>query len=492
MIIGPGGFASPISLAISGDTYNTLSLTSTSVTSPGQVVSLGYSGGTNIGSTITASTTGASNASATFAGTGASMTYFGFSDSTDGFAYPDTYAVQPLPGTSPTVAVLMGQSVCCSGLNNGLIAIANPSGVQKVYAGDVTDPFNTPAPGSLTYTNVKVVHGMSEQLQTWTGNEVTKEIAVSSSGNVYYAGAISTYGDTTNCSGTLETTGTIGLLNPTSGALVQPEKIVKGNPAYMQLDPAGNLWFIERTGQCNASDFFASGWALGELSASGTLTESDFGSVGLSGVVPDSMQLSNDGVSMYIGDDNSGNLLQLTLNSSVVQAATLTSAAYPFAIVVAPSPNNTVAWAGDEEPGEYYSYGWLNGGSITGTVNEAQFPTAGFNSYGGTYADNSFWFGSDEWGNGLARISGWSNGKPLTTQYPMMFGDDNPYVTGIAAANGYIWAGDSDEGYIIAMQYGAQPSGGTITLATHRLGAARTVRNANPGPHHRQAQHTKR
>jgi hypothetical protein len=492
LIIGPGGFATPISLAVMGDTYNTLALSTTSVTSPGQVVSLAYTGATNVGSQITASMTGLSSASATFAGSGASMTYFGFSDSADGFSEPYTFAVQPLPGTSPTVAVLMQDQVCCWSYT-GMIGVANPSGVQKVYSGDVTDPFNMPAPGSLTYTNVSVVHGMSKQLQTWTGEEVSKEIAVTSAGNVYYAGVISTSSDSTNCPGQSETTGTIGLLNPASGALVQSEKLLKGNPMYMQVDPAGNLWFLERSGTCNGSNLLPSGWALGELSASGTLTESDSGSIGLSSIWPDSMQLSNDGTSMYVGDDNSGNLVAVTLNSpAIAGTATLTNSSYPYAIAVAPSPDNTVAWAGDFEPGEFYSYGWLNGGTITGTLNEAQFPTAEFYSAGMTYANNNFWVGSEEYGNGIARISGWASGKPLVTQYPMNFGDDNPDVTGIAAGNGYIWAGDDDYGYIIAMQYGVQPTNGTVTLATHRIGLARTQRNAHPGPSHPRTQHTKR
>ncbi len=493
LIIGPGGFASPIALAISGDTYNTLALSTASVTSPGQVVSLAYTGATNVGSQITASLSGLSSASATFAGSGASMTYFGFSDSTDNFAEPYTYAVAPLPGTSPTVAVLMQDQQCCWSYT-GLIGVANPSGVQRVYSGDTTDPFNIPASGSLTYTNVNVVHGMSKQLQTWTGEEVSKEIAVTSAGNIYYAGAVSTSSDSTNCPGQSETTGTIGLLNPAgSGSLVQPEKPLKGNPMYMQIDPAGNLWFLERSGSCNGSNILPSGWGLGELSANGTLTETDSGSIGLSSIWPDSMQLSNDGTSMYVGDDNSGNLIQVTLNSpAVVGTATLTNSLYPYAIAVAPSPDNTVAWAGDFEPGEFYSYGWLNGGTITGTLNEAQFPTAGFSSYAMTYGSNNFWVASDEYGNGIARISGWAGGKPLVTQYPMNFGDYNPDVTGIAASNGYIWVGDDDYGYIVAMQYGVQPSNGTVTLATHRIGAARTQRNASAGPRNPRAQHAKR
>lgn len=492
LIIGPGGFATPISLAVAGDTYNTLALSTTSVTSPGQVVSLAYTGATNVGSQITASMTGLSSASATFAGSGASMTYFGFTDSTDNLSYVYGYSIQPLPGTSPTAAVLMQGQQCCT-TYVGMIGVANPSGVQKVYSGDVTDPFNIPPPGSLTYTNVTVVHGMSKQLQTWTGDEDSKEIAVTSAGNVYYAGAISTSSDSTNCPGQSETTGTIGLLNPTSGALVQPEKLLKGNPMYMQIDPAGNLWFLESSGNCNGSSILPSGWGVGELSASGTLTEADSGSIGLSAIWPDSMQLSNDGTSMYVGDDNSGNLVQVTLNSSaVVGTATLTNSSYPTAIAVAPSPDNTVAWAGGFESGNFYSYGWLDGGTITGTVNQAQFPTADFQSAGITYGDSSFWSGSDEWGEGIARMSGWASGKPLVTQYPMAFGNSSPELTGIAAGNGYIWAGDDEYGYIIAMQYGVQPTNGTVTLATHRIGAARTQRNANAGPRHPRTQHTTR
>jgi hypothetical protein len=492
LIIGPGGFATPISLAVTGDTYDTLALSTNTVTSPGQVVSLAYTGATNVGSQITASMTGVSSASATFAGSGASITYFGFTDNTDNLSYVYSYAIQPLPGTSPTVAVLMQGQQCCT-TYVGMIGVANPNGVQKVYSGDVTDPFNMPAPGSLTYANVTVIHGMSKQLQTWTGEEASKEIAATSAGNVYYAGAVSTSSDSTNCPAQSETTGTIGLLNPTSGALVQPEKLLKGNPMYLQIDPAGNLWFLESSGSCNGSNILPSGWGVGELSANGTLTETDSGSIGLSAIWPDSMQLSNDGTSMYVGDNNSGNLVQVMLNSSaIVGTATLTSSSYPSAIAVAPAPDNTVAWASDFQTGEFYGYGWLDGGTISGTVNQAQFPTADFYSAGMTYADGNFWTGGDAWSNGIARMSGWASGKPLVTQYPMVFGDDNPELTGVSASNGYIWAGDDEYGYIIAMQYGVQPTNGTVTLAMHRIGPARAQRNANPGPKHPRAQHTTR
>jgi hypothetical protein len=478
LIIGPGGFATPISLAISGDTYNTLALSAISVTSPGQVVSLAYNGGTNVGSTITASTTGVPNASATFGGTGASVTYFGFSDPADGFPYIYNYAIQPLPNTStPTAAVVM--QPCCS--SAGMIGIANPNGVQAVYAGDVADPFNTPAPGAVSYQNIKVIHGMSQDIVDTNGAEVSKHIAVNAAGDIFYAGAITTSGDSTNCpGGGTETTGTLGLLNPTSGTLVQSEKLLKGYPMYMQLDASGNLWFIESSGACNGSNFFTSGYALGELTAGGTLSQTDFASTGLAAVNPVSMQLSNDGSAMYIGDGNTGNLVKAALSGLTATTATLTISAYPYALAIA--PDNTVTWAGGYNPGEYYAYGLLPGSKsfTSANVSEWQFPPAYFDSYGVTYADSSFWFAGNEWASGFVRVSGWTNGTPAVTQYPLMFGSDSPALTGISASDGYIWAADDNYGYIVAMQYGLQPTTGTITMTTRRIGAAKTVRNPHP------------
>ena len=296
LIIGPGGFASAIALSIGGDMYNTLSLSTTSVTSPGQVVSLAYNGGTNIGSTITASTTGVTSASASFAGSGASLTTLSWQDLADNLSYAYTYAIQTIPNTNPaSAAVLMSSGTCCGGGPN-LVGIVTPSGVQTVFAGDTVDPLNTPAPGTVTFSGpITVVHGMSEELVTWEGDEVSKELAVTSAGKIYYAAYDSTT-SAANCPGASESMGVLGLLDPVAKTTV--ERVLRGYPMYMQLDGAGNLWFIEDTGVCSGVALLPSGFGIGELTASGALTETDFAATGLNGVSPYAMQLSNDGTKL--------------------------------------------------------------------------------------------------------------------------------------------------------------------------------------------------
>jgi hypothetical protein len=80
LIIGPGLFSTPISLAVTGDTYHTLSLSGSSVTSPGQVVTLDYNGGTNVGSTITPSGSGMTGTPVSFNATGAVLNLFQYLD----------------------------------------------------------------------------------------------------------------------------------------------------------------------------------------------------------------------------------------------------------------------------------------------------------------------------------------------------------------------------------------------------------------------------
>lgn len=99
IIVGPGGFSTPIGLALSGDTYSTLALSTASVASPGQVVTLAYNGGTNVGATITPSISGATGTAATFGGSGASLTLFPsfFDPNTNTYMYPENVAAS---GTS--------------------------------------------------------------------------------------------------------------------------------------------------------------------------------------------------------------------------------------------------------------------------------------------------------------------------------------------------------------------------------------------------------
>ncbi len=152
LIIGPGQFASPFTLSISGDTYNTLSLNyggppgspaQTSITSPGQVVKLNYTGGTNVGSTISAIGSGFVQPTPlpTFNATGAVLNLFQYYNSN---YYFEPLGVAALP--NGTAAVFLEEDD-----PEYAIGIASPTGMQYVVTGDTTDPYN-PGTGEVTFT----------------------------------------------------------------------------------------------------------------------------------------------------------------------------------------------------------------------------------------------------------------------------------------------------------------------------------------------------
>jgi hypothetical protein len=483
LIIGPGGYSTPITLAISGDTYNTLSLSSTSVTSPGQVVTLAYTGGSNIGSTITPSIGSAAGTAAKFNATGASLTDIQWQDPADNINYTYSYAIQPIPNTQ-NAAVMLELQQCCWSYNDG-IGIVSKSGMQKVYAGDTSDPYNVPAPGSVTYSGMTVVHGMSQSLITWEGEQVDKEIAVDSHGKIYY-GAYFQSSSAPSCSGQTMRSGTLGVLDPSTNTTV--ERVLKGYPMYMQFDPSGNLWFVEDSGTCNNVGLLASGYAVGELTASGALSETEFSSFGMGNEYPDSMTLNSAGTMMYIGDDSTGGLNQIPLPGlSTSVNATPTNSTYMYALAAAPAPDNTLAWFSDNEPGDNYYWGYLQGSKSFASANmvDALFPVQYYYSYGMTYGDGSFWAAGDEYGTGIARFSNVNSGSPVTAYYAMPYPDsDGQDMTGISVGNGFVWGGDDEYGNIDILEYGA-PSTGTVTYAAkHHMGMAITRANPNPGPQH--------
>jgi len=502
LIIGPGGFASPITLAITGDTYKTLALSSTTVSSPGQLVTLGYDGGSNVGSTITPSASGVTSATAaTFGASGASLTLFEYFDTVNNiYGQPSAIAASS-NGTAAIMLELEGPSYCCS----DAIAIASPSGYQKVFAGDTTDPYNLPAAGSVTVPGATIVHGMAQNLES-EEFEAYGGVAVNpTSGLIYYATVFSTT-SAPNCSGQNEYSGTLGVLNPTAGTAT--EKILKGIPGSIHVDTTGNVWFLEYSGQCNGTNLLGSDeFAIGELSSSGTLTETPFSVAGLSAInYPGDMSISPDGSQMYIGADDSTGVYKIaTASMSAAVNAAVTNT--PDIMTIASAPDGTTAWFSDDEPAENYFYGYIPGSKAFSTTNvsETPFPINTFYSYDMAYADGSFWMAGAENGTGIGRLSGLASGTPVSGYYAMPNPSANAgccgsnyagqQLEGISAAGGYVWAADDNYANIDILQYGA-PNNGTVTYTSTRRIGTQTVapfafkamqkhRAVNPHPHGR-------
>lgn len=483
LIIGPGGFASPITLAITGDTYKTLALSSSSVTSPGQVVTLAYNGGTNVGSTITPSATGVTAATgATFAGSGATDTLFQYSPNfgaapnTESGAQPSDVAAGP----NGTAAVLYEYyqylySPCCSYLydSDAIVTMTATAGAQTAFTGDTSDYYNPPAAGSVTVPGMTVVHGMSTSLET-DEFDAQDDIAVGATGLIYYGGDFES-SSAPNCSGGTIETGTLGVLNPTAGTTT--EVPLEGYAGAIKVDSSGNVWFIEDSGSCSLTGNLipSGGYAIGELKAgSSTPVETPFNSVGLSGIgYPADMSITPDGSQMFIADGDNSTVTKIaTATFAPTTPVALTNSLYPESI--ATGPDGTTLWWGDEDTGEdLYYYGYVPGSKTFSTSNlsEPTFPINYFESYAVTYADGSFWAGQDEEPGGLGRVNT-SGASPLTSYFPTPTIDEyyGQELESISGGGGYVWAVDSEYYNIDAFQYGVSGSG-TIAYKAHRFGA---------------------
>jgi hypothetical protein len=482
IIVGPGGFTTPVSLAITGDTYKTLSLSSTSIASPGQAVTLSYNGGTNVGSTITPSLGSTAGAPATFAGTGAAITELGATISVpsgyNSWMYPSSVAA--LGNGKVGVLYRAYKQVCCWTTTYAYpIAVGSASGLQKYYVGDTTDPFN---PSNATsdfaaQSGVTVVKGMSINLLPWTNAEQEHTIAGDANGNLYYSATFSSTAANDNCGGGggALNSGVLGVLNTATGTA--KEYVLQGVPQIIQTDSNGNVWFVEKSGTCNGSALLSSGWAIGELKAgSSSPVETDFANIGgmISNPYPYAMNVTPDGSAMFIGDGNNQVMVKVDTKAMTAASIALTNSAYPYG--VAASNDGTAYWLTDNSNGSNYYYGYISGSQSFATANlqEALFPAPYFYGYDAVYADGSFWgAGYDDYG--LGRISGLAADKPQAAFYSLM----TPYYaepTTLSAGSGYIWANDDDEYAVLAIQYGQQSNSTETINVVHRIGTFSSVR----------------
>jgi hypothetical protein len=475
LIIGPGEFSTPIDLAISGDTYSTLSLSSSSVTSPGQAVTLSYNGGTNVGATITPSGSGITGAPVTFNATGGTLNLFQYYDSANEISL-ETYDLAALSnGTAAIVSYVEDEST--DFYPEGIV-IAAPTAVQKIYVGETTDFYNpvttaTPEPG------LNVIPGMSEYIDYHEFNDGgSYDNVAAANGFVYYSGQTDSPEDSPSCpDGTLET-GTIGKLNASAGTT--QEYVLSGYPGPIKVDGSGNAWFIETTGTCTQDDetslISGDGYAVGELTAAGTVIETPFANAELTGIeYPSDMAINAAGTQMYITDYDSATVTKIAIPALSAPAGTmaLTNSRWPYSIAAA--SDGTIAWSSDDDRDDLYYYGFLPASATFGTTSptEPTFPISDFYSYTVAYADGSFWMpGPSDEASGFGRISGIVNGSttPVNGYYPPpTTEDDEVELYGISAGGGYVWSADPCQGTIYVLQYGA-PSSGVITYTSRRIG----------------------
>ncbi len=486
LIIGPGLFSTPITLAISGDTYGTLALSTTQVTSPGQVATLTYNGGTNVGATIKPNFAGpGSTSGATFNATGAVLNFFQYDDVANGVTL-EPYAVAAMSNGTAAVATDVNEDGPSSG-----IAIASPTGVSKIFVGDTSDYYIPPESGE-TLPGVTVVHGMSTSLNV-ESLDAYDDVAASGT-TVYYSG--STSGSPCGEEETVYT-GTFGVLNSAAGTTT--EYPLQGYPGPMHVDNSGNVWFIEYSGQCGESSLISSEYAIGKFNGS-TVTETPFASIsGLPELdeVQD-MSMSPDGSTMYIVDNDYEGVYKVSTASMAVTASVDLSSALTYDVrTVATAPDGTTAWFADSEAGNDYPYGYVPGAQTFTNAHlvEAAFPVAGFKTSTMTYADGSFWAGSNNTSSpGVGRLSGLSTSSPVAGYFPPAADDDESIeILGIGGGNGYVWFVDSCQGTIYSLQYGV-PSSGTMTYIERRTGSIafrpRSMMHARPG--HHQQQRTRR
>jgi hypothetical protein len=346
-----------------------------------------------------------------------------------------------------------------------------------MFIGDVTDPYNKPTTPPTYNGNMTVIDGMAQHIAWWWG-EQDRELAAAPNGLVYYGGVYTSTSDP-NCSGGSSSLGSIGAFDPAAHTV--KEVLTKGVPSVIQVDPSGNVWFIEESGSCNATGtavpYFPSGYAIGELPAgSTTVTETDIAQTGFPTNLndwPAAMSLSADGSQMFIGDaqpSGGNNVILKVPTASLSGGTTIAPANLTWISTLATTPDGVTTWFSDTEPNYNYYYGYVPSSFAQADVVENGFPISGYIAYDSTYADGSVWLAGDQYGTGLGRISFCGCNTPTINYYQEPnAANEGQYMDGVSVAGGYVWTTDDDYAQINIMQYGAaSPSLTTTQKATLR------------------------
>jgi hypothetical protein len=189
--------------------------------------------------------------------------------------------------------------------------------------------------------------------------------------------------------------------------------------------------------------------------------------------------MATDDSAMYIADETNRQIVKIPFSGGTFSHATavsLAAAYYPYTI--ATGTDGSVAWWTGYSSSSQYYWGYFGPSATFGpsSLNELPFGvTPDFYSYSMTYADGSYFVAGYEYGTGIARLGLQATGAPIQAFIPDAY---NYYaqqqMTGIAAAGGYVWAGDEDYGLLTVMQYGALTAGTVTPQSSARAGALAT------------------
>jgi hypothetical protein len=519
VIVGPGAFATPIALSITGDPYTTLTLSANTISAPGQLATLSYSGNSLVGASIAASATGLTGTGATFAGSGYAVTNINIPGNDNDFI--DPLGVVALPGGGAAFDYFVD---CCWSYAG--IGVVDAGGNVTLLMGDTYDPLVTPSPTaaptaspspgasptttpSPTFTassfNPTIVPGMLAWPTEWRG-EAPSDLGVGAFGTVFF-GAEFNHDDNVVGGFYYCNIGAIQGINPLTHAVVKTT-VLKGSPYQVRSDSTGAIWFTEWTGMKSAETSNGSGglnygpytplisgdgttaeYGIGKLNPDGSLAfEIPFSQVGIpasSNPYPGDISMSPDGTTLYIGDyGDTSRIIKIPIAGGTVVGQTATFANIipgtgdgPMAVVG--GPNGQVVWTTDDEPSNNYYLGFIPAAATFGSAAVVNFPfTAATDAEGesGVYADGSYWFADDS-NAGLMRLQNFSATGPLQTYIATQPTNQSGwYNCGVGGGNGAIWAAQCEwyaASSIVRIVYGAPGSSSQINSTTRIVSGAR-------------------
>jgi hypothetical protein len=318
LIIGPGNYANPITLSLV-DTTGQTSLSTTSVTSPSQAVTITYAGGLGTSATITATAAGSTPASTVFAPAGRSLNLY--------VAELGNASVTVTPinasGNAAPLRTVAGANTQIA-QNYGVAVDAN----DQLYVSDLRNATVTvyPAGAFGNIAPIRTINGNGTGLNGPLG------LAIDSAGDLivanFFADTITVYAPGANG-------------NATPIATIAGANTLLEEPYGIALDAAGNLYVVDNASQFGGTDeitVYAPG-ANGNVAPTRTITG---GATGLTGAIYDAVDAAGD---LYVvnAHANSVTVYAPGANGNVAPIRTISGAnttlTQPYAIAVDAASN---------------------------------------------------------------------------------------------------------------------------------------------------------
>jgi hypothetical protein len=508
VIVGPGAFSNPIALTITGDTWSTLALSASTITKPGQVLTLAYNGNSLNGAQIMPSATGLSGSGATFAGSGYAVANFGLQSF---FTGGDQLYPRSIAALSNGGAVFTFTDNWCSYYGLGFV---DAGGNVTLAMGDTSDPMASPTPfptssasaptpspsGSPSppppvAANLTFIQGMSQNITVFSSNTAYSDIAAGSTNNVFYG---ANFGHFDPIANTIAYTGVIGNLN--IAAKTTAEKVLKGQPMQIRTTPDGTVWFTESSGQ--VYNYNTSTWTylispdcgatgengIGFMTPGGQVTELGFSQLGLNAgdnTYPNDFAIgpSGSGTAIYVADGNTARVIRIPVAGNSLtagQAGTTIATPNWQPKNIAVGADGTVVWTehyGNHDPNGNVYYGYIKAGSTFGTQSIVETP---YTQQRWTYsdsivaADGQFWMGADSQAQ-IARLFNFgaaTSGQVVVATQPAS--SSSLGNCGVSVAGGAVWVAQCSTGSLVRVVYGATGNGtDAASVATRILSAAR-------------------